>query len=87
MAESKVPTTFEMDDLLTEEDIKNRYTVVFQCKGCNKWTIHKEWVPGQVNIHAPCSNCGIVNYDSSSIKSLRTYSPDTDNKRRPQKKK
>jgi len=81
------PTTFEMDGLFTEEDIKNRHTVVFQCRNCNKWTIHKNWIPGNKNEHIPCDNCQSIDYDISSIKSLRTYNPVTDNKRRVKKKK
>jgi hypothetical protein len=80
-------TTFEMDGLFTEEDIANRHTVVFQCQGCNKWTPHKNWLPGEKNEYIPCTTCGEKMFDSSSIKSLRTYSPLTDNKRRIKKKK
>jgi hypothetical protein len=79
-------TTYEMDGLFTEEDIKNRNTVVFQCTKCNKWTTHCNWIPGGQNKHVPCSDCGAVAYDGSSIKSLRTYNPLTDNKRRMKKK-
>lgn len=84
-----VPTTYEMDGLFTEEDIDNRYTVVFQCLDCKKWTQHENWVTDENNTHIPCVHCGTTSYDGSSIKSLRTYNPLTDNKRRPkaQKKK
>lgn len=71
-----------MDGLFTEEDIKNRYTVVFQCKKCKKWTTHYDWEPGEKHEHVPCQECGAVAYDSTSIKSLRTYNPLTDNKRK-----
>jgi len=74
-----IPTTAEMDGLETVEDMRNRNTVVFQCKNCNKWTSHQNY-KGE---HVPCNNCGEINYDNTSIKSLRTYNPDTDNKRRP----
>lgn len=77
-----VPTTAEMDGLETIEDMRNRNTVVFQCKECKKWTTHYNWVPGEKNTHVPCSNCGSMVYDSTSIKSLRTYNPLTDNKRK-----
>lgn len=75
-------TTYEMDGLFTEEDIKNRHTVVFQCKECKKWTTHYEWIPGESNKHVPCGSCGATHYDATSIKSLRTYNPVTDNKRK-----
>lgn len=78
----KIPTTYEMDGLLTEEDIKNRHTVYFQCKDCRKWTKHYDWVPGEKNKHIPCSWCSKTNYDGSSIKSARTFNPLIDNKRK-----
>lgn len=71
-----------MDGLFTEEDIKNRHNVMFQCKLCKKWTRHDNWLPGESNKHIPCSGCGGMSYDGSSIKSLRTYNPLTDNKRK-----
>lgn len=69
-----------MDGLFTEEDIKNRNTVVFQCKKCKKWTTHVDYIIKRE--YVPCSGCGEVNYDQTSIKSLRTYNPLTDNKRK-----
>lgn len=77
-----VPTTAEMDGLFTVEDMRNRTTLVFQCKNCNKWTIHKDFDGN----YKPCDNCGEIQYDSSSGKSLRTYNPEVDNKRRMKKK-
>lgn len=82
MKESRIPTTYEMDGLFTEDDIKNRYTVVFQCSLCKKWTTHYNWMPGERNQHKPCMGCGEIRYDARSIKSLRTYNPLTDNKRK-----
>lgn len=79
---SSIPTTLEMDGFFTQEDIDNRHTVVFQCKNCRKWTKHENWLPGEANRHIPCSGCGETKYDSSSIKSLRSYNPTTDNKRK-----
>lgn len=75
-------TTDQMDGILTDEDKKNRHTVMFQCKNCRQWTRHYNWVSGETNEHVPCSNCGEMNYDNSSIKSVRTYNPLTDNKRK-----
>lgn len=78
-----IPTTAEMDGLLTVEDMRIRHDVVFQCMNCNKWTRHSNWKQGEINAHKPCSNCGEIYYDPTSIKSWRTYNPDTDNKKRP----
>lgn len=75
-----VPTTAEMDGLFTQEDMRERNSVMFQCNKCNKWTKHTDYL--LTRKHVPCSNCGETSYDSSSIKSVRTYNPDTDNKRR-----
>ena len=82
MNEQKIPTTFAMDGLFTEDDIKNRHTVMFQCKLCKKWTKHDNWTPGGKNTHLPCTECNKTSYDSTSIKSLRTYNPLVDNKRK-----
>lgn len=82
-----IPTTAEMDGLLTQEDMRQRNKVVFQCTACNKWTTHENWIPGERNKYVPCISCGVIAYDGSSIKSFRTYNPDTDNKRRIAKKK
>lgn len=75
-------TTDEMDGIFTEEDRKNKYTVMFQCAKCSKWTRHENWIPGEKNEHVPCTNCKEIHYDSGSIKSLRSYNPLTDNKRK-----
>lgn len=75
-------STYVMDGLLTEEDINNRHSVVFQCMKCNKWTTHHNWLPSGHNKHIPCTNCGSMLYDGRSIKSLRTYNPLNDNKRK-----
>lgn len=75
-------TTDQMDGLLTPEDILNRNKVVIQCMECNKWTVHT-YIPGKPVEHHPCDNCGAEHYDSTSMKSFRTYNPQTDNKRRP----
>lgn len=77
-----LPTTNEMDGLLTEDDIKNRYRVMIQCRECRKWTQHNDWTPDGPHNHLPCSSCGKINYDPWSMKSLRTYRPLVDNKRK-----
>lgn len=96
-----VPTTAEMDGLLTQEDMRMRDQVVVQCFQCSRWTQQTHGKP-----YTPCTGiikgqqyvdgrnkivpgCGANNYDSTSMKSLRTYNKETDNKRKPkiQKKK
>lgn len=79
---NKIPSTFEMDGLLTQEDIRNRYKVMWQCRECKKWTQHNDWLPGEQNNQKPCDHCGKLNYDPWSMKSLRTYRPLVDNKRK-----
>lgn len=79
-----IPTTAEMDGLLTQEDMRQRHTMVFQCQKCNKWTTHKDYILNRKQL--PCSNCGETAYDSSSMKSVRTYDPVKDAKRKPQQK-
>ena len=96
-----VPTTAEMDGLLTQEDMRMRDQVVVQCFTCCRWTqqtLHSPYTPctaiikGQVYVdgrNKAVPGCGGMNYDSTSMKSLRSYNRDTDNKRKPkpQKKK
>jgi len=77
-----IPTTAEMDGLLTKEDMRDRRTIVLQCQLCNKWTTHNNWAPVEKNSYIPCTICNVVNYDLSSIKSLRTYNPVFDNNRK-----
>lgn len=79
---NKIPSTFEMDGLLTQEDIDNRHKVVWHCRECKKWTQHDNWVPGEHNTQKVCDYCGKLNYDPWSMKSLRTYRPLVDNKRK-----
>lgn len=96
-----IPTTAEMDGLLTQEDMRLSDQIVVQCFQCARWTQQthgKEYTPctgiiqGQQYVDGRgkiVPGCGKTNYDSSSMKSLRTYNKDTDNKRKPkiQKKK
>lgn len=78
---TRVPTTDEMDGLYSEEDKRNRNKVVYQCRSCKQWTQH-DHVPLKT-VYKPCHSCGKVNYDATSIKSLRSYNPLTDIKRKP----
>jgi len=89
-----VPTTAEMDGLLTQEDMRQRDQVVLQCFECLRWTQQTygtEFTPCTGVIKgAPyldgrgkmIAGCGSKNYDSTSMKSLRTYNRDIDNKRK-----
>lgn len=78
--EQGIMTTFEMDELVTREDILQKDYIVMQCVNCNKWTKMKHQ-PLKTEF-VDCSNCGQRRYDSTSLKSVRTYDPDKDNKRR-----
>lgn len=90
-----VPTTAEMDGLLTQKDMRMRDQVVLQCFQCLRWTqqtLYSEYTPctglvegkpyvdGRGKAH---SGCGGLNYDQTSLKSVRSYNKDTDNKRKP----
>lgn len=72
-----VPTTAEMDGLLTPEDMRNRFKVMRQCFGCMKWTQQDTRKEGK-----PCHNCGGTEFDDSFAKSVRTFNPMTDGKRK-----
>lgn len=76
-----IPTTAEMDGLTTPQEMRDRFSVKFQCRSCKKWTTHESYIIKRE--YVPCMECGSTNYDQSSMKSLRTYSPLTDNKRKP----
>jgi phage FluMu protein Com len=73
-----VPTTAEMDGLLTVESMRGRWDMVFQCKNDNKWKLH----PNFHGVCLPCDTCGGTQYHTDSGKSYRTYNPLTDNKKR-----
>ncbi len=96
-----IPTTAEMDGQLTQKDMRMRDQVIYQCFTCCRWTQHKQGEPftactglieGQPYVDGRGKvqpGCGEKNYDRTSIKSVRSYNKDTDNKRKPkvQKKK
>lgn len=75
-----IPTTAEMDGLETVEDMRERFYIVMQCIECNKWTKMKHTLLKTEIVD--CENCGSRKYDTTSLKSARTYDPDKDNKRR-----
>jgi hypothetical protein len=68
---NKIPTTDEMDGLLTPEDIAKKYSVFLQCRQCNKWT------PADYRHlkNLECSNCSAHDFDSQSITSERSFNP------------
>jgi rRNA maturation endonuclease Nob1 len=69
--EPRVPTTLEMDGLISEKDIENRYKIMEQCRACAKWTLQDT----QAESKKPCQYCGENNFDPTSGTSLRTYNP------------
>lgn len=80
-----VKTTFEMDGLFTQEDIDNRHLVMRQCRKCAKWTQQN----AERKTNTPCKHedksgkvCDSTDFDIQSSKSLRTFNPLTDNKRK-----
>ncbi len=89
-----IRTTAEMDGYLTQKDMRERDQVVIQCFQCLRWTQQTHGIPftpcsaiieGKVYIdgrNKAVPGCGALNYDSTSMKSLRTYNRDTDNKRK-----
>ena len=78
--EQGIVTTLEMDELVTRDDILKKDIVIMQCMDCNKWTEMKHRDSKTEKLD--CSNCGGRAYDSSSMKSVRSYDPLKDNKRR-----
>lgn len=74
-----VPTTFEMDGLLTPEDIRDRNLVYAQCgnmacQEANLFDITKrEYL---------CAKCGHKHYMGGTIVSKRTYNPTLHNKKK-----
>lgn len=64
----KVPTTFEMDGLFTQEDIDNRHYTMGQCLSCNEWSKWDRRV-GKWK----CLSCGGEEYDRNGSKSIRTW--------------
>jgi len=67
----KVPTTFEMDGLFTQEDIDNRFYVMRNCLNCKTWY----QADSRVKERSECPNCGNGSYDMKSQCSLRTFNP------------
>lgn len=65
-----IPTTAEMDKLLTVEDMRNRFQVMIQCEACRTWNKMKK---GE---NKPCTSCDSTKYDGSTIRSFRTWSPE-----------
>lgn len=74
-------TTFEMDGLFTDEDIENRQTIIMQCRQCRKWTKYFNYNYSTTKL-VTCQ-CGVVDYDPKSPKSIRSYNSLMDSKRKP----
>ena len=68
-----IPTTFEMDKLLTQEDIDNRFFVMKPCIPCGKYT--KQDV--RVRETKPCAYCYENKFSIASNQwaSLRSWNP------------
>ena len=94
-----VPTTAEMDGWKTIEEMRERDQVVIQCFDCMRWTQQtygakfgpctgkirgQPYLDGRGKV---VPGCGAKNYDSTSMKSLRTHNRDIDNKRKAEVKK
>ena len=79
--EQAIPTTLEMDGLVSEKDIENRYKCMFQCRKCAKWTLQDMLESTVTRLQKPCQYCGKREFDPTSGTSLRTYNPF--NKRKP----
>lgn len=75
--ENRIPTTLEMDGLISEKDIQDRHKIMFQCRPCTKWTLQSTLEKAK----KPCQYCGATDFDQTSGTSLRTYNPF--NKRKP----
>lgn len=71
-----IPTTAEMDGLFTVEDMRNRFQVMIQCESCSTWNQMKK---GEKKL---CTKCGSDKMDGTTIRSLRTWSPDLGTKRK-----
>lgn len=77
----KIPTTAEMDKLLTLEDMRTRFEVMTQCGSCSAWNrMDKGTSP-------PCTNCGSTEYDNESMRSVRSWNPTLGTKRKKTKSK
>jgi len=67
-------TTFEMDSLISQEDIDNRYYVMTPCLDCKEWTKQdlrqKEALKGN---WGQCSGCGSRQYDPRKTMSIRSW--------------
>lgn len=67
-----VPTTAEMDGLLTPKDMRDRFFVMVACANCLQYNKQDTRKP-----RADCSNCGSDKHalGSSFMASIRTWNP------------
>jgi hypothetical protein len=75
--ERPVPTTLEMDGLISEKDIENHMAgkLMFQCRACTKWTPQTYDRSAIMQSYNPCQHCQVTNFDQTSGVSLRSYDP------------
>lgn len=71
-----VPTTLEMDQILTEKDIRDRFYLMRQCSVCSEWQKHDR----RLGQGTPCKSCQSTNFDLRSYVSIRTFNPKTGKK-------
>lgn len=65
------PTTLEMDGLITEEDIANRFYVVRKCLDCGKHT--KVDYRADEKRSYKCATCSSPRYNRNKQHSVRSY--------------
>ena len=85
-----IPTTAEMCGLTTIEEMRTRDQIVKQCTNCRAWT---QMTAGKDEVLCTgivkgarlpkFPGCGMIAYDYSSMKSMRTFNPLVDMKKRP----
>lgn len=69
----RIPTTDEMDGIITPEDIALKDKVMIECAKCGVYN-KQHHVPGAGSSqYKPCISCGKPFYNQSTIISLRTY--------------
>jgi hypothetical protein len=76
-----VVSTEQMDGLLTDKDLADRYKAQIQCRRCGKWTLTD--IRSDENI---CNNttkgiyCGANDFDVTSVTSKRSFNSATKRK-------
>ena len=78
----KIPTTAEMDGQETIEDMRGRFDMTFQCLHDSKWKVHMNFGREGNRKYLPCDTCGNTAYDTGGGKSLRSFDPVKDPKKK-----